>query len=175
MGQSSWRHLAVRLVDVLTSRPLTGSEGIEVREWLRPAEQGAFFDQSVADQRHGLNCARFVASRLPHREDLIRSALLHDLGKRHARLGPIGRSLVTAWSKLGGRTRGRAHLYVQHGEAGARELEALGVEALVSEFACHHHGERPPAIAEADWDVLQTADRPRPRRKSESGGPNRDR
>jgi len=171
MGQSSWRHLAARLVDVLTSRPLTGDEGIEVREWLRTAELEAFFDQPVADQRHGLSCARFVASRLPHREDLIRSALLHDLGKRHARLGPIGRSLVTAWSKLGGRTKSRAHLYVQHGEAGAGELEALGVEALVSDFARHHHGERPPSIPAADWDVLQAADRDRTRRKSESGSP----
>jgi predicted HD phosphohydrolase len=161
MGQSSWRHLAARLLDVLTSRPLTGVEEIEVKEWLRPLEMEAFFDQSVADQRHAVSCARFVSSRQPTRKDLIRSALLHDLGKRHARLGPIARSFVTAWSKLGGKTRGRAYLYVQHGETCARELEAVGAEALVSDFARHHHGKRPPSIAEPDWDLLQEADRAR--------------
>ena len=159
MRQSSWRHLAARLFDVLTSGPLTGDEGIEVKEWLRPPEVEAFFDQSVADQRHGLSCARFVATRRPNRGDLIRSALLHDLGKRHARLGPIGRSFVTAWSKLGGRTKGRALVYVEHGDAGARELEALGAETLVSDFARHHHRERPQSINEDDWDLLQAADR----------------
>jgi putative nucleotidyltransferase with HDIG domain len=159
MGQSSWRHLAARLLDVLTSRPLTAAEAIEAKGWLSPPEVDAYFEQSVADQRHGLTCARFVASRQPYREDLIRSALLHDLGKRHARLGPIGRSLVTAWSKLGGKTRGRAHDYVEHGESGARELEAMGTEGLVSDFARHHHGERPPSITEADWALLQEADR----------------
>ena len=164
MGHSSWSHLAARFLDVLTSRPLAGAEEIAVREWLRPAELEAFFQQSVADQRHGLNCARFVASRQPNREDLIRSALLHDLGKRHARLGPIGRSLVTAWSKLGGRTRGRANVYVRHGEAGARELDATGAEALVRDFARYHHEERPQSIPEADWELLQAADRS-PRRR----------
>jgi putative nucleotidyltransferase with HDIG domain len=161
MGHSSWRHLAARLLDVLTSQPLTAAEKAEVSDWLRPAELKAFFDQSVADQRHGLSCARFVAGRQPNREDLIRSALLHDLGKRHARLGPIGRSVVTAWSKLGGRTKGRANVYIEHGEAGAQELEAVGTEALVCAFARHHHEERPPSIAVADWELLQQADRAR--------------
>lgn len=160
MGHSSWRHLAARFLDVLTSRPLAEAEEIEVSEWLRPAELEAFFQQSATDQRHGLNCARFVANRQPNREDLIRSALLHDLGKRHAHLGPIGRSLVTAWSKLGGRTRGRANVYVRHGEAGALELDATGAEALVRDFARYHHEERPPSIAVADWELLQAADRP---------------
>ena len=159
MGHSSWRHLAARFLDVLTSRPLARAEEIEVRAWLRPAELELFFEQSAADQRHGLNCARFVASRQPHREDLIRSGLLHDLGKRRARLGPIGRSFVTAWSKLGGETRGRASVYVRHGEAGARELEATGAEALVRDFARHHHGERPASIPASDWELLQAADR----------------
>jgi hypothetical protein len=159
MEHSSWPHLAARLLDVVTARPLTRAEELEVREWLRPAESAVFFEQSVADQRHGLSCGRFVASHRSNRRDLIKSALLHDLGKRHARLGPIGRTLVTAWSKLGGRTRGRAALYLHHGEAGARELEAVGAEGLVIDFARHHHDKRPPSILEADWELLQAADR----------------
>jgi len=159
MGDSTWRHLAARLVDVLASRPLTRTEGAEVRQWLRPPEIDLFFDQSKADQRHGLNCAQFVAVSTPERDDLIRAALLHDVGKRHAHLGPIGRTAVTTWAKLGGQTSGRAAIYLNHGEAGGEDLEATGAGRLVADFARHHHEHRPESIPQEDWDVLQAADR----------------
>lgn len=175
MGPSTWRHLAGRLVDFVTSRALTLDEQAEAQARLRAAEVVPFFGQPVADLRHALTCARDVASSYPQREDLIRAALLHDVGKRHAGLGAMGRIAVTAWAKVGGPTRGRAGAYVRHGEVGALELEEAGAEDLVVDFARHHHGQKPVSITEEDWVVLQAADRAKVRRKSEDRSPERGR
>ena len=121
-------------------------------------EADVFFAQAGYDQRHGLNAGRHVARHRPVRNDLIRAALLHDIGKRHAHLGPIGRSLASAYCKLGGRPKGKWQRYMGHGPAGGEELQALGVEPIVIAFAEHHHGDRPASIVPADWALLQAAD-----------------
>ena len=118
----------------------------------------------MLDQRHGYLSASRVAERLPDRREVIRAALLHDLGKRHARLNVPGRSLVTALAKVGlrrliGRKGGRADLYLRHGELGAEELSILGAEPLVVAFARSHHAGRPEAIDDGAWEVLKFADR----------------
>ena len=130
----------------------------EIRKWLSMTEAGAYFAQARYDQRHGLTAARHVASLQPGRNDLIRAALLHDIGKRHADLGPIGRSLASAYCKLGGRPRGKWRQYMDHGSAGGDELQALGAEPIVIDFTKHHHGDRPVSISPADWALLQAAD-----------------
>ncbi|HJU50696.1 MAG TPA: hypothetical protein VJ815_00045, partial [Acidimicrobiia bacterium] len=81
-----------------------------------------------------------MAARLPDRRELIRAALLHDLGKRHSGLGVFGRSVVTGLAKVGlrrlvDRKGGRAHLYLRHGNLAADELADLGAEPLVVAFA----------------------------------------
>ena len=100
------------------------------------------------------------------RRDLVRAALLHDIGKRQSGLGPIGRSFASAHTKFGGVARGRWLSYLEHGHAGAIELAILGVEPIVIAFARHHHGERPDSISVEDWDVLQASDGTR--RKAEN-------
>jgi hypothetical protein len=151
-------HLTTRLLDVITARPLTGAERARVEGWLRADEATLFWAQPVPDQRHGLEAAAVVESKAPARLDLIRAALLHDVGKRHARLGWIGRSLATLWSMLGGHPRGRWSLYLEHGGIAASELERIGCEPLVVAYARHHHGVRPQDLTVADWDVLKEAD-----------------
>jgi len=117
-----------------------------------------FFTQAGYDQRHGFQAARYMAAREPLRPDLIRAALLHDIGKRHANLGPVGRSLLSAYVKLGGRAKGRWQRYLDHGEVASAELGALGAERAVVDFARHHHGRRPESIPPGEWDLLQAAD-----------------
>ena len=56
--------------------------------------------------------------------------------------------------------RGRLLAYRNHGELAAGELEAMGAEPLVVEFARHHHESRPMTIEINTWDLLQRADQP---------------
>jgi hypothetical protein len=154
----SWPHLASRFLDVAGARPLDLDEELVVRGWLRDAEVLPFFGQPPADQRHGLEAGKVVAESRPDRPDLIRAAALHDLAKRRAGLGLIGRSLASAWAKVGGRGKGRWAVYLDHGRLGAEELAGLGAEPIVIEFAQNHHGSRPASIRSDDWEVLVLAD-----------------
>lgn len=156
----AWGHLALRFVDVVTARPLQPSELQAVRRWLSdPDVTAAFFQQSGADQRHGYRAARHTEEQAPGRLDLVRAALVHDIGKRHARLGPIGRSLASVAIRLRLPLTPRWALYRDHGALGSAEM--AGMEQVVVEFARSHHHERPVGIAPSDWDVLTAADSPR--------------
>ena len=153
-------HLAGRFLDVILARPLRPREQAEVATLLRTgAERSMYWDQARADQRHGLAAARLVRSRRPHRSDLVRAALLHDVGKRSARLGPVGRSAATILGRLGLVGPPRFAAYLDHGRIAAQELDRAGAEPLVVAFALHHHRERPEEISREDWDLLQAADR----------------
>lgn len=146
---------------MLGSRSLAEAERAQTDAWLRDEEHELFFSQPHFDQRHGLESARFVAKQAPGRTDLIRAVLLHDVGKRHARLGPVGRSLASAWSKLGRRPGGRWGNYLDHGRIGAEDLLTAGAEPLVVVFALSHHAGRPESISTEDWALLQRADQVR--------------
>ncbi|MGH8957343.1 MAG: HDIG domain-containing metalloprotein [Acidimicrobiia bacterium] len=164
LTHGSWPHLASRFVRSLGSKPLSSAEEATVRNWLLGEEGAAFFDQPATDQRHGYQSASHVAQHFPERRDLIRAALLHDLGKRHSQLNVIGRSLITGLAKVGLRRLfeskgGRADLYLRHGELAADELSDLGTEPLVVAFARSHHADRPIEIEASSWEILVAADR----------------
>lgn len=155
-------HLVARLLDVVSSRRLSPSEQAEVaRHLLSSAERAAFWDQPKADQRHALAAARSVLAACPDRSDLVRAALMHDIGKRHSRLGPVGRSWAVVSGALNRPSR-RAAAYLDHGGLGAAELARAGAEPLVVAYIHHHHGSRPDGISPKDWSVLQAADRAEP-------------
>jgi putative nucleotidyltransferase with HDIG domain len=88
------------------------------------------------------------------------AALLHDIGKRHARLGLIGRSVASVLILLGLPLGQRMRTYRDHGMVAARELVGLSLPSLVVDFAMHHHGRRPPTIDPGIWDALIHADQP---------------
>ena len=159
MQLGSWSHLIGRFFAVLAAGPLTDEECREVEAWLnRPGEAEIYWQQPVADQRHGLGAARTVAATRSERRDLIRAALLHDVGKRWSHLGVIGRSLASLCAKLRLPVRGSWRKYLDHGPIGAEELNRLGSEVLVVEFARHHHDRRPVTIPADEWDLLRRAD-----------------
>ncbi|MDP9493879.1 MAG: HDIG domain-containing protein [Actinomycetota bacterium] len=153
-------HLTRRFFDVLRARPLLETEQAEVRNWLGEAERSIFFAQPDADQRHGLTAALTVMASGTDDRAAIRAALLHDVGKRYSRLGLFGRVLASVLILLRLPLRGRLLAYRDHGEIAALELEALGAEPLVVEFARHHHRRRPPTIEPGTWDLLRRADQP---------------
>ncbi len=151
-------HLACRFFESLRARSLSPSEQAEVAPLLRDADASLFWRQSPADQRHALDCARFVLEEAPGRSDLARAALLHDVGKNRARLGVLGRTMASGLRLLHLPAGGRLRTYLEHGPIGAEELESGGAENLVVSFARHHHRSRPAGIEVADWDLLCRAD-----------------
>lgn len=128
--------------------------------WLHPRLQEAFFSQSAADQRHGYHAALSVIASGVSTDDVIVAALVHDIAKRHARLGAVGRSIASVCILLGLPLTERMRMYHDHGILGARELGALGAPSLAIDFSLHHHRERPPTIDPATWDTLVEADQP---------------
>jgi hypothetical protein len=158
----SWTHLAARFYDVTTSRDLGKGERDAVQRWLpEPHLQDAFFAQTRADQRHGFAAALHVVARRPDRTDLIRAALVHDIGKRHARFGPLGRVFASISIRLRLPLTTRMTLYRDHGRLGAAELG--GMEGVVVDFTRDHHGRRPATISVEDWETLVASDKARVR------------
>jgi putative nucleotidyltransferase with HDIG domain len=159
MELGSWSHLIGRFFKVLAAGPLTDEECRDVESWLdREEEADIYRQQSVADQRHGLEAARRVAAVRGDRRDLVRAALLHDVGKRWSNLGVIERSLASLFTKLRLPVRGSWRRYLDHGPLGAEELSRVGSETLVVDFARHHHGLRPMTIPPDEWDLLKSVD-----------------
>lgn len=151
-------HLAKRFFQTLRSRPLGPAEQAEAAEWLRERESPLFWAQPPADQRHALTAARMVASHRPHRRDLIRAALLHDIGKRHSRLGVAGRVTAATLDLLRIPAPGRLGIYLRHASLGAEDLGELGIEPIVVSFAAGHHGPCPPDVDPDDWALLVLSD-----------------
>lgn len=118
-----------------------------------------FNAQPDADQRHAHDGAAAIAARHPDRHDLVVASLLHDVAKRHARLGPIGRSVATVADALRIPVGGRFAAYTAHGRVGSEELAEAGAPELAIMFARDHHGARPASISPTDWSILIEADR----------------
>lgn len=157
----NWAHLAKRYWEGMRSTPLSRKECLWVESRLNSVEWAAFGEQSGADQRHGYSAARVVEAALGNHPGAVRAALLHDIGKRHARLGLIGRVLASIAIRLRLPLWGRARIYRDHGPIGSRELSGWGAESLVVEFARTHHGIRSDQIEPAVWSALCESDKPR--------------
>lgn len=153
-------HLAWRLFDSLRAKDLAPQEEAEVRDWLTAAQQALFFQQDCRDRAHGYAAALVVVSAGITDIEAVRAALLHDVAKRHAGLGLLGRSLASILIKLGLPMAASIRRYRDHGAAGALELAGIGSSDLVVQFAAHHHGRRPDPIPEDLWALLIRADDP---------------
>ena len=153
-------HLTRRFFDVVTSMPLDAAEQAAVETWLTKELQVLFFDQQPADQRHGYNAALKVITADLEDSDAVTAALMHDVGKRHARLGVLGRSVASVLILAGLPLSERMIAYRDHGILGARDLAAAGAPSMAIEFAMYHHGPRPLTFDEHTWEVLEQADQP---------------
>jgi putative nucleotidyltransferase with HDIG domain len=125
-----------------------------------------------ADRRESIAVARRTAAALAGTEwdgddRYLAAALLHDVGKSDARLGPIGRALATmagavaghqmapAWQARGGIAR-RFGVYLRHDEIGAGMLRLAGAPSAAVEWAeAHHHPERWPALTAVPLPVAE--------------------
>jgi putative nucleotidyltransferase with HDIG domain len=156
----SLSHLTRRFFDVLLATPLDQAEMAAVESWLDANESRVFFSQPDPDQRHGYQAALVVLAAGNTDVSVVKAALLHDVGKRHARLGVVARSLVSVLIRIRFPLPERGRMYRDHGERAAQELAEIGCDTLVIDFARHHHGEKPTGIPQPAWDLLQLADEP---------------
>ena len=156
----SLSHLTKRFLDYLLSKPLGSSEVDEIQNWLNAGLAEIFFEQPQEDQRHGYQGALVVIADADAEPDVIEAALMHDIGKRYASLGIIGRSVASVMIRLRFRLPRRMALYRDHGSTGAEDLTLAGASELSVEFAKHHHGQRPANIDPKTWNLLQLADQP---------------
>lgn len=162
-------HLTARFFEVLRSKPLNPAEAEEVSSWLSAELQHLFFAQPPEDQRHGYQAAQVVIASDESSAPVVTAALTHDIGKRHARLGIIGRSLASILIRLHFPLPQRMRIYRDHGAEGAEELARAGAASTVVEFARRHHGSKPAGFDETTWDLLVSADQPqRPNRRPTS-------
>jgi hypothetical protein len=108
-----------------------------------------------ADRRESIAVARRAQRLLAGTEHAgdsryLAAALLHDVGKTDARLGPLRRAGATvagalagpgyagAWSERRGITR-RVGLYLRHAELGADRLRIAGARPEAVAWAAAHH------------------------------------
>ena len=164
---NSLGHLTRRFFDVLSATPLSTKEKDAVESWLTVELSRVFFDQMDADQRHGYQAAISVIADGHSETGLIVAALMHDIGKRHGRLGAVGRSVATVLNFLRLPLSDRMTQYRDHGGIGARELVELEAPPIAIEFAQHHQSRRPETIEPHIWEVLLAADQP-PKAKDRS-------
>jgi hypothetical protein len=156
----SFGHLATRFFDYLRAARLSEAERQTVMSLLTEEESRIFFEQSQKDQAHGFDAALVILDSGQSTAGRLRAALLHDVGKRNARLGLLGRVAASIFIKLGLPLTKRFKLYRDHGLVGAADLEAAGSPSLVVECARAHHSSRPSVLSEEDWALLQSADVP---------------
>lgn len=140
---------------MMVAKPLSPREQGAVADALRPGEARLFWDQDVCDQRHALQVAGRTKSLGDPR--VFNAALLHDVGKRHVRMGAVSRTLATVLDLLGLPMPDEWKTYRTHGSLGAADLDRVGASPLAIAFA--RGDAAPPAgIDEGAWQSLRRAD-----------------
>lgn len=150
-------HLVRRFFGFVRARPLSPGEQQTVAGYLTPAERPLFWAQAAADQRHAYDTMRRAAQHAGDRQ-VLRAALLHDVGKGLVSLGAVGRSLATVLDALRLPLRGRFARYRNHGPLGADLLAAAHAEPLIVDFARRHPEPDPGGNDPAEWRILLDAD-----------------
>lgn len=151
-------HLAGRFFGFVTAQPPGPTDQDFVARYLDGACAELFWEQQQADQRHAIDVARRVEALLPGDHSAVRAALLHDIGKRSSRVGPVSRSIATVLDAAGLPMTGRMRSYRRHGPAGAEDIAARSCGPLAEAFARIHPGPAPEGVDPARWQVLLDAD-----------------
>lgn len=155
-------HLVRRFLGMLVPRGPAAADEVWVASVLGEGEQRLWGQMAPSDRRHAAAVARRVerALGLEATPPVLAAALLHDVGKIDARLGPYGRAVATAcgmvaspgvvqgWMHRRGFTR-RVALYLSHPAIGGDMLALAGSDPLTVSWAREHH--LPPE----QWSVLR--------------------
>ncbi|MEY3360794.1 MAG: hypothetical protein RL531_513 [Actinomycetota bacterium] len=162
------RHLVRRFLGALSPAAPRDADTEWAESRLTDPERVVFAAMANHDRRHAIGVARRTVEALGPAgpEDVAAAALLHDVGKIHARLGPVGRAIATVRIACRGRDRVRAEvtrserarrraIYADHAAIGAADLRARGARARVAGWAEVHHD--PSRWPESGFDPIATA------------------
>jgi hypothetical protein len=120
-------HLTRRFFTSLSRRPVEATHVAWVASWLSPDELELWHSMSAADQRHSVDVARrFRDRRSAATPAEMAGALLHDVGKTAAGLGPFRRVVATV---VGPRTA-LFRTYHDHEAIGAAMAAEAGADPV---------------------------------------------
>jgi hypothetical protein len=148
-------HLAARFAASIVPVPVRASDASWVEGILAAGELALWHQMSRPDRVEGVRVARRTANALgpgepsDQHDDWLAAALLHDVGKLDARLGPYRRAVATiagraapgmtgAWRESTGFTR-RVGLYLDHAALGADRIRIAGGREVAARWAAAHH------------------------------------
>jgi hypothetical protein len=148
-----WGHLVRRFVGSLWPGGPPAADERWARRQLLPAEARLWAALSGPDRRHAVGVARRAQAdlRATASRPVLAAALLHDVGKIDAGIGPFRRALATvagmavdrdtvgAWSRRRRGVRRRFGRYLTHDVIGADLLTAAGSDDLTIRWAREHH------------------------------------
>ncbi|MGH9119842.1 MAG: hypothetical protein ACRD0A_18810 [Acidimicrobiales bacterium] len=170
------RHLVRRFFGSLPPGGPRPDDDAWARSHLLPGELDLWGEMRGPDRRHAVAVARRVDAAIDdaavgvNERAVLAAALLHDVGKLEAGLGPIGRVAATLTAGMLGHRRvstwsnrrgwaGRFGRYVLHPDLGGLLLAGAGSDTLTMAWAMEHH--RPPAewtVPAEVGSILKTAD-----------------
>lgn len=146
---SHFRHLTGRFFRTILARRKAGDRAF-VEAYLGPTERELFFRQRLADQRHGIDLGARLRRDGFDDPDLIRAALLHDVGKSIERLPVACRVAYSAcaayaptaarWLAEANRARWRRPFYLarHHARLGANAARQAGCSPRVVALIAGH-------------------------------------
>lgn len=139
-------HLVRRFFGSLTPRKLDEGDEAWVRLSLTPEELVVWERLGPADRAESVAVGYATVRELGPDADprWVAAALLHDVGKPDARLGPLGRAGATVVAAVVSHGRARSWssavgVYVNHDERGAKRLAAAGARPEAVAWARAHH------------------------------------
>ncbi len=122
---------------------------------LSAEEYGLYMQMDVRDRDHACTVTKALLVGFPDASlELLRAALLHDVGKTKASYNPLSRILAALYTppqipakpRFSG-VRGLWQMKRHHGRYGAQMIRAAGGDARVAEIVARHHA--PAGDAEA--------------------------
>jgi putative nucleotidyltransferase with HDIG domain len=167
----------VKQVIAAITAKITAADRAFIAKYLTDSEQVLYWKMNVPDQRHALNVA-YTALDFPETGEvdellLIRSALLHDVGKIRGDVSTLDKiitvlahKLAPHWAYEWGRPgrgnrfdniRHAFYIYYHHAERSAEMLLAAGTTGILINIVRRHH-ELPDAGEPAELALLRKAD-----------------